>query len=125
MTTPVAAVAAPVPSAVPMPSTTEVMTAAKTAVSAEVMAAAAAMAHVMASAVVAASVASVSRFSDDRHCEHRHQRQHENEYAFHCGSSYLDVICRWVLRLGAHQRDDNTPTVFAPCGSQVLRQTMN
>jgi hypothetical protein len=123
-----AAVAAPVPSAVPMPSTTEmasaaeVMTAAKTAVSAEVMAAAAAMAHVMASAAV---VASVSRFSDDRHCEHRHQRQHEHEYAFHCGSFYLGVICRWMLRLGAHQRDNNTPTVFAPWGSQVLRQTTN
>jgi len=74
-------VTTPMTTMAPVASAAEVM-AAKTAMAAEVMTAAMMSAEV----VTAAVMASVSRFGDDRHCHGRHQRHHEYDYAFHCGS---------------------------------------
>jgi hypothetical protein len=70
-------------------------------VSAEVMTAAAMTTEVMPAAVVTSAMVSSavvtavsSRFGDRRHCQRRHQRHHEYEYAFHCGSLFV-VFCRW------------------------------
>jgi uncharacterized membrane protein len=48
-------------------------------------------AHVMAvmASMVPSVVATVSRFGNQRHCQCRHQRRHENESAIHIGSLVL------------------------------------
>ncbi len=62
--------------------------------------------------VMTTTVASVSRFGDDRHGQHRHQRDHEYEYAFHCDSLsvVLDVSGMQFRRRG--ECDDIPATAF-------------